>query len=165
MKVVARIVQVVAALALLAGAPGQAVEKPDQGGPDRRVAITIDDRAACDSLATHYLAYLDGIAAHFEALSLRLLGREPAQTLLLHANWLNAERLDGVLGVLAARGYRVVPLEEALEDPAYALPDSYIGKRGMSWLERWALTRGEDPGVMPEAPAWVRRAAGLKEQG
>jgi peptidoglycan/xylan/chitin deacetylase (PgdA/CDA1 family) len=123
------------------------------------------DRAACDSLASHYLDYLDGIAAHFEGLSLRLLGREPAQVLLLHANWLNAERLDGVLGVLAARGYRLVTLEEAMADPAYALPDFYIGKRGMSWLERWAVSRGEDPGDMPQAPAWVRRAAGLKEQG
>jgi len=123
------------------------------------------DRAACDSLAAHYLGYLDVIAAHFEELSLRLLGREPAQTLLLHANWLNAERLDGVLGVLQARGYRVVPLEEALEDPAYGLPDSYIGRSDRSWLERWAVTRGEDPGEMPVAPGWVRRAAGLKEQG
>jgi len=112
-------------------------------------------------IAADYLRYMAEIVAHFEELSRRLLGREPAQVLLLHANWLNAEHLDELAGMLQERGYRFVPLEEALADPAYGLPDEYIGARGMSWLERWALTQGLDPGAMPEAPRWVRRAAGL----
>lgn len=121
------------------------------------------DRTACDSLAKEYLRYMESIAAHFEELSRATLGREPAQVLLLHANWLNTEHLGGLAALLRARGYRFVSLEEVLEDPAYSLPDTYIGKRGMSWLERWAITRNQDPGVMPEAPQWVREAAGLKK--
>ncbi len=98
---------------------------------------------------------------HHEDQARRTLGREPAQVLLLHANWLNAERLGPLVRMFRQRGYEIVTLDEALEDPAYALPDTYIGKRGMSWLERWALSRGQEPGEMPEAPDWVRAAACL----
>jgi hypothetical protein len=120
------------------------------------------DAAAMDSVASDYLRYMESVAAHFEGLSRRTLGREPAQILLLHANWLNAERLPLLARTFRQRGYRFVSLEEALRDPAYALPDAYIGRRGMSWLERWAITRGQDPGVAPEASDWVRAAAGLQ---
>ncbi|MDP2360094.1 MAG: hypothetical protein Q8O14_05005 [bacterium] len=112
-------------------------------------------------LATGYLRYMESVADHYEELSRRLLGHEPAQVLLLHANWLNAEHLDGLVAMLHGRGCRFVPLEEALADTAYQLPDAFIGKRGISWLERWAITRGIDPGPMPAALPWVRQAAGL----
>lgn len=42
---------------------------------------------------------------------------------------------------------------------AYELPNAYIGERGPSWLQRWALTRGVDPGTEPRAPQWVERVA------
>ena len=29
-----------------------------------------------------------------------------------------------------------IPLQEALKDPVYQLPDNYIGTQGISWLER-----------------------------
>ena len=47
----------------------------------------------------------------------------------------------------------------ALEDPAYDLPDEYVGRRGISWLQRWAVTKGLDPGEQPDAPAWLRETA------
>ena len=31
----------------------------------------------------------------------------------------------------------------------------------MPWLERWAVTQGKDPGIIPKAPEWVRKAAKL----
>lgn len=119
------------------------------------------DSAAMDSIAADYLRYMEGVVVHFEEQARRTLGREPAQVLLLHANWLNAERLGPLAGMFRRRGYGIIGLDEALKDSAYALPDTYIGKRGMSWLERWALSRGQEPGEMPEAPDWVRAAAGL----
>ena len=33
------------------------------------------------------------------------------------------------------RGYRFVTLEEALNDSAYALPDTYVGEEGTGWLD------------------------------
>jgi len=46
MRAVGMMLRVVAALALLAGASGQALDTADQAQPDRRVAITIDDLPA-----------------------------------------------------------------------------------------------------------------------
>ena len=43
------------------------------------------------------------------------------------------------LAVLQRRGYRFITLDEALKDPAYATPDLYAGKDGISWMHRWAL--------------------------
>jgi hypothetical protein len=98
------------------------------------------------------------VFGYYERLARSLLGREPAQVLLLHANALNADWLDELAAMIAGRGYRAVTLNEALRDPAYALPDEYVGPRGPSWLERWARTRGIDPGAPPTVPEWVMGA-------
>ena len=116
------------------------------------------DTALVRRIGDDYIRYMGDIFAHFEELSRRLLGREPAQILLIHANALNADRLGELAALMAARGYRYVTLEDALRDPAYALPDEYVRNNGPSWLERWAVTRGVDPGRYPAPPDWVREA-------
>ena len=40
------------------------------------------------------------------------------------------------------RGYQFISLAEALRDKAYSLPDAYTGPVGISWLQRWAITKG-----------------------
>jgi hypothetical protein len=40
------------------------------------------------------------------------------------------------------QGYRFIALDEALEDPAHELPDTFVGRGGIGWLHRWALTAG-----------------------
>ncbi|MFN2387426.1 MAG: hypothetical protein ABR576_14265 [Thermoanaerobaculia bacterium] len=64
------------------------------------------DREAMARIATDYIRYMEEIFAFFEALSRDLLGREPAQILLLHANALNAENLGELATMVARRGYR-----------------------------------------------------------
>jgi peptidoglycan/xylan/chitin deacetylase (PgdA/CDA1 family) len=116
------------------------------------------DAAMMDRVGRDYLRYMALVFDHYEALSRALLGREPPQVLLLHANALNADWLDALAAMIAGRGYRAITLDEALADPAYALPDEYIGPRGPSWLERWARTLGREPGAQPQVPGWVRDA-------
>lgn len=110
-------------------------------------------------LGDDYVQYMAQIFGHWEALSRALLGREPAQILLLHANALNADWLGALAVMIRSRGYRFISLDRALADEAYTLPDTYARDNGPSWLERWAVTRGADPGRMPALPAWVREAA------
>lgn len=117
------------------------------------------DRALMERLGADYLRYMAEVFAHYERFARDLLGREPAQVLLLHANWLNADYLESLAAMMTGRGYRFVSLEEALRDDAYRLPDAYIGPRGPSWLERWAVTRGATAPSQPEVPAWVAAAA------
>jgi peptidoglycan/xylan/chitin deacetylase (PgdA/CDA1 family) len=112
-------------------------------------------------IATEYVAYMDSIFGYYEGQSRALLGYELPQVLLLHANRLNADAMDPLVSALRARGYEFVTLDEALEDDAYGLPDEYVGRAGITWLHRWALTqgkRGEFFAGEPGVPSFVREA-------
>ena len=113
------------------------------------------DSALAARIGTDYVRYMDEMFAFYEGLSRDLLGREPAQVLLIHANVLNADYLDELAAMMQARGYRFISLEEALQDPAYRLPDEYTGESGLSWLQRWWITQGNERRKEPYPPKWV----------
>lgn len=112
------------------------------------------DAALQQQLVTSYLTYSDAVFAYSEQLSKELVGYEPVQILLLHANELEADHLNELLDVMRKRGYRFVSLEAALGDQAYSMPDTYVGE-GTDWLDHWATTRGKPAQGHPEFPAWV----------
>jgi peptidoglycan/xylan/chitin deacetylase (PgdA/CDA1 family) len=103
----------------------------------------------------HYLLHLDSAFAYSERLSRALFQREIPLVLLLHANELNADHLHTVLARLRTRGYRFAPLEQVLADTAYRTADRYVGPMGMSWLIRWAETRGVSIPAEPREEGWI----------
>lgn len=105
-------------------------------------------------LAGAYLDYAKAVFEYDEKLSRDLFGYEPAQIILLHANWLEADHIGELLELLRKRGYRMVTLEEALSDGAYSAPDEYVGG-GTGWINRWAITRGKPPQDAPAFPQWI----------
>ena len=113
-------------------------------------------------ITDEYIAYMDAIVRFYEDQSVKILNREIAQTLLLHANALNAATFDRLAGWLRGRGYRFITLSEALKDPAYQHRDEYVGPAGMTWLHRWALTDGMKGSTFagePPVPAWIEAAS------
>jgi peptidoglycan/xylan/chitin deacetylase (PgdA/CDA1 family) len=120
------------------------------------------DSAEARRVGTAYVAYMDTIFGFHEAQSRAIVGREIPQVLLLHANTLNADTFDALARMIEGRGYAFVPLARALADTAYRSPDTYTGPAGITWLHRWALTRGM-PGRTfagePEVPPDIARAA------
>jgi peptidoglycan-N-acetylglucosamine deacetylase len=117
-----------------------------------------DDTALQQDVVKSYLAFTTEVFTYYEKLSRDLMGYEPNQILLLHANQLEAEHIGELLELLRKRGYRFITLEDALNDSAYALPDTYVGG-GTGWLQHWAITRGQPPWHPPQAPpAMVERA-------
>jgi peptidoglycan-N-acetylglucosamine deacetylase len=48
-------------------------------------------------------------------------------------------------------------LTEALRDPAYRLPDDYVGRVGPSWLHRWRVAKRLPSRLRdePDPPTWV----------
>lgn len=105
------------------------------------------------TIGADYVAHMAEAAAHFRDLARRKLGRDIKHVLLLHANALNADHGAAMLDRLAAEGWRFISLDEALADPVYALPDTWVSPNGPSWLHR----------VAPPLPGeldWERRAAG-----
>jgi len=113
------------------------------------------DTALQQQLADSYLSYSDSVFAYSEQLSKQIMGYEPRQILLLHANQLEADHIGDLLEVMRKRGYRFITLEEALNDSAYALPDTYVGEEGTGWLDHWAIAQGKPPRGAPVFPQWV----------
>jgi len=116
-------------------------------------------------LVSSYLSHTTDVFDYFEKFSKNLIGYEPAQILLLHGNWLEAEHIGELLELLRKRGYQFVTLGEALSDSAYSMPDQFVGEEGGSWIEHWAITRGQPPRGEPEFPQWViELSKGLRKQ-
>lgn len=108
-----------------------------------------------EDLVHSYLSYSDSVFAYSEQLAKQIMGYEPRQILLLHANQLEADHIPELLEVMRKRGYRFISLEQALEDHAYSLPDTYIGEEGTGWLDHWAIAMGKPPQGAPVFPQWV----------
>jgi peptidoglycan/xylan/chitin deacetylase (PgdA/CDA1 family) len=113
------------------------------------------DSSLEQQLVTSYLSHSSEVLDYYERLSRSLLGYEPPQVLLLHGNWLEADHIGELLDLLRKRGYHFVTLQEALGDPAYGMPDEYVGEEGSNWLDHWAITRGQPPRNTPAFPQWV----------
>jgi peptidoglycan/xylan/chitin deacetylase (PgdA/CDA1 family) len=121
------------------------------------------EAAAAQRIVDAYLAYMEQTFGFYERLSVDTLGYEVRQTLLLHANELNADHLEPLLGILQRRGYRFISLEEALEDPAYKLPQAQ-SRRGISWLQRWRLARRLPTPDGPGVPTFIAELMRSSEQ-
>ncbi len=103
--------------------------------------------------------YIDHIIERLEAaekLADEILGRPVRHILLLHANRLNSNFLIDLLAELEIRQYRFIPLDVALADPVYSLPESYVGTKGLSFLERLAKT---DPDLLPAREGPVKKTS------
>jgi peptidoglycan/xylan/chitin deacetylase (PgdA/CDA1 family) len=119
-------------------------------------ALARGDEGAAARFRAAYLPYLESIFAFFEKRSTQIFGREIPQVLLLHVSRLNADAMPEILAMTARRGYRIIALEEALADRAYASRDEYYGPGGFSWIHRWSKTMGLPPRGEPSEPAFVR---------
>ena len=122
------------------------------------LALDRRDSAAAGRVALEYIDYMVQVVAFYEDQARQILGYELPQILLLHANRLNARHGETLFEKFEARGYRFIRVEEALEDAAFSLPDTYVGSGGITWLHRWALTAKMDRSIFqgePEVPAWV----------
>jgi peptidoglycan/xylan/chitin deacetylase (PgdA/CDA1 family) len=123
-------------------------------------AVARKDARGREKIVATYLDYMESVVEYYEAQSRSIVGREIAQTLLLHASALNAATFDSLAERLTRRGYRFVPLGEALRDPAYSSRDEYVGPAGITWLHRWAMTKGNGGSSFagePAVPEWIEK--------
>ncbi len=112
------------------------------------------DKATMKRVVDAYIPYMESVFAHFEKLSADFLGYEVKQTLLLHANDLNADYFDELARMMKRRGYTFISLEAALKDKAYSLPDAQSNK-GLSWIHRWMLAKGLPMKPEPTEPEFI----------
>ena len=120
-------------------------------------AVLRHDTAAVDRVRTSYVAYTSRVVSWYREAAFGLLGRRPAFVFLLHATRLNADSLGALTKIIKGDGLRPVSLTEAMDDPAYRIPDAYAGPNGDEWLTRWAATLHKDLpwSTFPQPPADV----------
>jgi beta-lactamase regulating signal transducer with metallopeptidase domain len=108
-------------------------------------------------VADEYVPYMEKMLEFYEQLSTDVVGYEPPQVLMLTASSLLSERLDDMIAMMKKRGYSFVTLEQALQDKAYRQPDNYTGEVGISWLQRWAITKGQGFRKEPPLPPFMQQ--------
>jgi hypothetical protein len=90
-----------------------------------------------------YINYMERKLKYYEAESNNLFGRNINHILLIHASLLNSEYLDSLAAMFRNNGYDFVDMDTALKDDAYKTEITAYGKKGLSWLDRWALSQGK----------------------
>lgn len=129
-------------------------------------AIIKKDSALMKRVGEAYISYMEEKTAFYEKQSAKLFGYSMKQILLIHANSLNADYLDELLDMLSKRSYQFVALEKVLQDPAYKSKDEYIGRGGITWIDRWAITMGKEKDFFkgePRTPEFIQEVAGIRE--
>lgn len=121
------------------------------------LALARHDKKTAVKVRAAYLAYTAAEIDWYTALDKRVFGYEPPHIMLLHDSPLNADTIQSVISLFKTRGYRFVTLSQALKDPAYAVPETYITQYGPMWGYRWAreLHVKVDGRDEPNPPAWI----------
>lgn len=117
------------------------------------------DEANATRVKAASLDYLDLMLEYHEGLARTLFGRDIAHVFLMHANTLSSLIMGDILERFRRRGYRFVPLADAMKDPAYQTEDRYHGANGIVWQHRWGIALGTKsrPEDEPDLPTWLVR--------
>ncbi|MXO70225.1 polysaccharide deacetylase family protein [Alteraurantiacibacter buctensis] len=100
-----------------------------------------------DALRDFYVETLVSAAEHSDAVARDVLGRSPAQVILLHETDLNALFIADLAAGLQAAGWTIVPIEKAFADPiAGREPDTF--HLGGGRITALAAEAGRDPGTL-----------------
>jgi peptidoglycan/xylan/chitin deacetylase (PgdA/CDA1 family) len=130
-------------------------------------ALARGEHQRADHVRQEYLDYTARVVPWYQKAARGLLGREPAFVFLLHASRLNSVSIDALTAILEHDHLRPVTLDRAMEDPAYRIPDNYVGPDGDEWLTRWSISLHKDlpyaeipsvPGGIAQADARIEKA-------
>lgn len=122
-------------------------------------AFQEENRQLMQKVGEAYIKYMTEKMLFYEKASVKLFGRNIAQTLLIHANLLNAHYLDDLAQVYKEYGYRFISQTKVLNDDAYENPVTRYGDWGISWIDRWALAKGAKRGFFegdPVTPEFIQ---------
>ncbi|HEY0406290.1 MAG TPA: M56 family metallopeptidase [Pyrinomonadaceae bacterium] len=108
-------------------------------------------------VAEEYVPYMEKMLEFYEQLSTDVVGYEIPQVLMLTASSLLSERMDDMIAMMKKRGYSFITLEQAVQDKAYRQADNYTGPVGISWLQRWAITKGQGFRKEPPLPPFMQQ--------
>lgn len=121
------------------------------------IAVESDNQELAARIRDAYVNFVVAATEFAEVKAKEIFRQSIPQTLLIHANDLNADTLDRLLTKLERRGYEYASLAETMTHEAYRTSDTYITAAGPSWLWRWTNSLNLDVSFSgdPEPPAWI----------
>jgi peptidoglycan/xylan/chitin deacetylase (PgdA/CDA1 family) len=125
-------------------------------------AKNIGDTSMMKMVGREYIAYMKAKLRYYERQTNKLFGRQINQILLIHSNRLNSEYFTILCAMMKDQGYKFTTLDEALKDTAYSSPNTFTGRGGISWLDRWAITQGKTKDFFadePKTPPYIMQLA------
>lgn len=111
------------------------------------------DTLLIKQIGQDYINYLEKKLKYYETQSNRLFGRNIKQILLLHASWLNSDYIDSLAAMFRRNNYEFITMDQALEDDIYKTKITVYGTWGISWIDRWALSKGKKGDFFKDEPA------------
>lgn len=101
-------------------------------------ALEAGNTTEAAEIGLKYLDHMKERSRYFRELAIAKFGRDMKHILLIHMNWINAAHLGDLLDWYRSEGWMFVSTADAMTDPAYSLPNLYVGPKGLSLLERIA---------------------------
>ncbi len=118
-----------------------------------------NDTILTKQIGQDYISYMEKKLKYYEMQSNRLFGRNIKQILLLHASWLNSDYIDSLAKMFRKNNYEFVAMDYVLEDNIYKTDITVYGTWGISWMDRWALSKekkGDFFKAEPETPSYIK---------
>lgn len=116
------------------------------------------DSTLMKKIGASYVEHTEQKLKYYENMSSVLFDRDIAQTMLIHANQLNADYMNKLLDLFKKYDYTFISQEQALKDEAYKEQVTKFGNWGISWLEHCAVSRDLKGDVWkgnPEVPKYI----------
>lgn len=118
-----------------------------------------NDAGRMIEIRVDFLKYMSEMFDHYEKYSQEMFGRDINQTMVLTPSRLVADTADELFTMLEKRGYDFVSMKDAQSDEAYRTPENFTGvKAGISWFERWQITKGKELLKEPEVSPLIESA-------
>ncbi len=120
-------------------------------------AMKANNKSLMNDVAQKYLQHTDSFFDYYEKLTQEVVGRPIKHIFLCHANALNADYFNELIGIMRKRGYTFITLKEALQDEIYSRSERVVTTNGISWLHRWRMTDKKKSTLNdPEIPANIK---------
>lgn len=110
------------------------------------------DAQLMSQIGHDYVAYMESKVKYFEKQARSLFDRDINQILLIHASRLNSDYTDSLAAMFRKNGYEFISMEEALKDEVYKTEVTVFGNWGISWIDRWAMSKGKKGDFFREDP-------------
>ena len=99
-------------------------------------AKRMNNQKRADSIGIAYLEHINKRVQYFKRLSNTLLDRQVKHILQLEMNYINSIYLKDVIAYFKTNNWKIIELNQALQDPFYTLANQYVGETNLNCLER-----------------------------